>query len=84
MTTMARILGFIPILVSLLAVVLLLIYKPEGYGVVVGVFAFIYLIVVPVMFLTIWPAVKRARKLRMTDLTIAVDDKKNATRGKMH
>jgi hypothetical protein len=65
MRILARILGFIPLLVSVLVVVMLLIYKPEGYGLIVGVFAFVYLVVVPIMFFAVWRKVKRARELRL-------------------
>jgi preprotein translocase subunit SecG len=71
MKTLTVILRFIPFYVSLLVVVLLLIYKPEGYGAVVGVFAFIYLIIVPIMFFVVRRA-KDPRKQKLDDKRFAI------------
>jgi hypothetical protein len=83
MKTLTLILRFIPFYVSVLVVVLLLIYKPEGYGAVVGAFAFIYLIIVPIMFFVVRRA-RKPRKLKLADVTVDEDDKKFATPAREH
>jgi high-affinity Fe2+/Pb2+ permease len=71
MTILTRILSFIPQLVVVLLVTLLLIYKPHGYQVVVGAFAFAYLIFAPLL----WLFARRSAKKKKTEKAVA-------TRGK--
>jgi ABC-type Na+ efflux pump permease subunit len=59
-SAVANVLGFIPFFASVLVVVMLLIYKPEHYGVIVGAIVFSYVFGGTVMYF----AVKRARKLK--------------------
>lgn len=59
-SAVARVLGFIPLFAAVLVVVMMLIYKPEGYGVIVGAIVFAYVFGGVVMYF----AIKRARKLK--------------------
>jgi hypothetical protein len=69
-----RILGFIPLLVVILVVTLLLIYKPREYQVVVGAFAFAYLIGGSLMYF----ALRRAMKKRKADKAAAMGERSAA------